>query len=161
MPFLVLIGSTILLQLVLVFAPRRVDLLIPPAERKERQTGIAASPWIMVALLICCSARNTARVGDLHPASFKSSVRFVSFRMVVISACSFQMVMIIACSWPSHPSERYTHKKVKNHYRNFRALFCLLVVSPSLTYSSDVCVFVLLCFVDPILGNRYGPGVIP
>ena len=47
-----------------------------------------------MALLICCSARNTAHVGDLYPASFNSSVRFVSFRIVVISACS----------WPSQHS---------------------------------------------------------
>jgi len=44
--------------------------------------------------LICCSARNTAHVGDLYPASSNSSVRFVSFRIVVISACS----------WPSQHS---------------------------------------------------------
>jgi len=55
---------------------------------------IAASPSIFVALLICCSARNTAHVGDLYPASSNSSVRFVSFRIVVISACS----------WPSQHS---------------------------------------------------------
>jgi len=47
-----------------------------------------------VALLICCSARNTAHVGDLYPASSNSSVRFVSFRIIVISACS----------WPSQHS---------------------------------------------------------
>jgi len=37
-PFLVLIGSPILLPLVLLFRPRRVDLLVPPTERKEGQT---------------------------------------------------------------------------------------------------------------------------
>ena len=47
-----------------------------------------------MALLICCSARNPAHVGDLYPASSNSSVRFVSFRIVVISACS----------WPSQHS---------------------------------------------------------
>jgi len=41
-----------------------------------------------MALLICCSARNTAHVGDLYPASSNSSFRFLSFRIVVISACS-------------------------------------------------------------------------
>jgi len=55
---------------------------------------IAASPSIFVALLICCSARNTAHVGDLYAAASNSSVRFVSFRIVVISACS----------WPSQHS---------------------------------------------------------
>jgi len=47
-----------------------------------------------VALLICCSARNNAHVGDLYPASFNSSVCFVSFRTLAISACS----------WPSQHS---------------------------------------------------------
>ena len=87
-PFLVLIGSPILLPLVLLFPPRRVDLLVPPTERKEA-VDIAASPSILVALLICCSARNTAHVGDLYPASFNSSVRLISFRVVIISACSW------------------------------------------------------------------------
>ena len=44
--------------------------------------------------MICCSARNTAHGGDLYSASCNSSVRFVSFRIVVISACS----------WPSQHS---------------------------------------------------------
>ena len=73
------------------FPPNRIDLLVPLTERKEGQT---ASASILVALLICCSARNTAHVGDLYPASSNSSVRFVSLRMIVISACS----------WPSHHS---------------------------------------------------------
>jgi len=89
--FLVLIGSLIFLPLVLLFPPRRIDLLVPSTERKAH---IAASPSTLVALLICCSARNTAHVDDLYPASSNSSVRFVSFRVIVISACS----------WPSQPS---------------------------------------------------------
>ena len=40
-----------------------------------------------MGLLICCSAHNTTHVGDLYPASSNPSVRFVSFRIVVISAC--------------------------------------------------------------------------
>jgi hypothetical protein len=91
--FLVLIGSPILLQLVLLFPPRRVDLPIPPTEKKERADS-AASPSILVALLICCSARNTAHVGDIYPTSSNSSFLLVSFRMVVISNCS----------WPSQHS---------------------------------------------------------
>jgi len=47
-----------------------------------------------VALLICCSARKNAHVGDLYPVSSNSSVRFVSFRIVLISTCS----------WPSQHS---------------------------------------------------------
>jgi len=47
-----------------------------------------------VALLICCSARNTSYVGDLYRASSSSSVRLVSFRIVAIGACS----------WPSQHS---------------------------------------------------------
>ena len=37
-----------------------------------------------MALLICCRARNNVHVGDLYPASSKTLVRFVSFRIVVI-----------------------------------------------------------------------------
>ena len=35
---------------------------------EKEGADIAASPPILVALLICCSARNTAYVGDLYPA---------------------------------------------------------------------------------------------
>jgi len=67
-----------------------------PAESKKGGADIAASPSpsILVALLICCSACNTAHVGDLYPASSHSSVRFVSFPIFVIRACS----------WPSQHS---------------------------------------------------------
>jgi len=88
-----------------------------PADRKKGGADIAASPSILVALLICCSARNTAHVSDLYPASSNSSVRFVSFRIVVISACSWPsqhfcffrkfhpplvMVRVQACSQTFH-----------------------------------------------------------
>jgi len=43
---------------------------------------------------MCCTARSTAHVGDLYPASSNSSVCLVSVRMVVISACL----------WPSQHS---------------------------------------------------------
>ena len=56
---------------------------------KTGVADIAASPSIFVALLICCSARNTVHVGDLEPASSDSSVRLFPFWMVVISACSW------------------------------------------------------------------------
>jgi len=59
-----------------------------PADQKKGGANIAASPSILVALLICCSARNTAHVGDLYPASPNSYVRLVSFRTVAVSACS-------------------------------------------------------------------------
>ena len=39
---------------------------------------LAASPSILVALLICCITHNTAHVGDLYPASSNSSVRLNS-----------------------------------------------------------------------------------
>jgi len=87
--FLVLIGSPILLPLVLLFPPKRVDLLVPLTERKEGQTSLPQAPSILVALLICCSARNTTHIGDLYPASSNSSVRFVSFRIIVINASSW------------------------------------------------------------------------
>jgi len=59
-----------------------------------------------VALLIYCSARNTAHVGDLYPASSSSSVCLVSCRIVAISTCS----------WPSQ------------HFCFFRELHPLLVI---------------------------------
>ena len=40
---------------------------------------MAASPSILVALLICCSARNTALVGDLYPASSQLFSSFCLF----------------------------------------------------------------------------------
>ena len=52
------------------------------------RADIAAFPSILVALLVCYSACNS-HVGDLYLASSNSSVRFVSFRIVVISACSW------------------------------------------------------------------------
>ena len=69
-PCLVLIGSPILLPLVLLFPPRRVDLFVPPTDRKEGQ------------------------------------IRFVSFRIVIISGCS----------WPSQ------------HFCFFRKVHPLLVI---------------------------------
>ena len=45
-------------------------------------------------VLIFYSARNTAYVGDLHPASSNFLVCLVSFHMGMVSACS----------WPSHCS---------------------------------------------------------
>jgi len=97
--FLVLIGSPKLLPLVL---PRRVDLLVPPTERKEG-ADIAASPSILVALLICCSAHNTAHVNDLYPASSNPSVRFVSFRIVVISA----LMILVSSTRSCHACDKY------------------------------------------------------
>jgi len=77
---LVLIGSLALPPLVLLIS----------LSRRLKERKIAAFPTILVALLICCSAHNTAHVGDdLYPVSSNSSVRLVSFRMVVISACSW------------------------------------------------------------------------
>jgi len=75
----------------------------------------AASPSILVALLICCSGRNTAHVGHLYPASSNSSVRSVSFRVVVISACSwpsrhscfFRKLHISLVIVHPHPGSRY------------------------------------------------------
>ena len=59
---------------------------------------MATSPSIFVALLIFCSARNTAYVCDLHPASSNVSVRLVSFRM------DMDQLMVSAYSRPSHCS---------------------------------------------------------
>ena len=70
---------------------------------------LAASPSILVALLICCSARNTVHVGDLYPASSNSSVCWVSFQIDIISACL----------WPPQHS---------CFFRNFHPL--LMIVHP-------------------------------
>jgi len=88
-PFLVVIGSPIILPWFFFF-PRRVDLLIPLIDREEGQTSLfVASPSILVALWICCNARNSAHVGNLYPASSNSSVHLVSLQIVAISACSW------------------------------------------------------------------------
>jgi len=41
-----------------------------PADWKKGGADIAVSPSILVALLICCSARNTAHVGDLYSCKY-------------------------------------------------------------------------------------------
>ena len=71
-PFLVLIGSPILLPLVLLFPPQK-SRSPRPTDWKKGGADITASPSIFMALLICCSARNNAHVGDLYPASSNSS----------------------------------------------------------------------------------------
>jgi len=60
-----------------------------PADWMKRGPDITVCPSILVALLVCCSARNTAHVGDLYPSSSNSSVHLVSFRIVAISPCSY------------------------------------------------------------------------
>jgi len=62
--FLVLTGSPILLPLVLFLPPRRVDLLVPPTERKEGQTSLlllqflwhygSASVLVVLPTLVIC-----------------------------------------------------------------------------------------------------------
>jgi len=80
-----------------------------------------------VALLICCSARNTAHVGNLYQASCKSSVRFVSFRIVVISACL----------WPSQ------------HSCFFRKFYPpLVIVHPRLVFRHVVRPSIVMIFVS-------------
>ena len=75
-PFLVLTGSPI--SLVLLFFPQK-SRFPRPANCKKGRPVIATFPSILVALLICCSARNNTHVGDLYPASSNSSVRLVFF----------------------------------------------------------------------------------
>ena len=85
--------------------------------------------------LICCSARNTAHVGDLYPASSNLSVRFVSFRIVLISACS----------WPSqhscffkkfHPPLVIAHPRPGSRHVGRPSVVMILVSS---TRSSHTC----------------------
>ena len=95
------------------------------------------SPGVIVKaiFIICCSARNTAHVGDLYPASSNSSVRFVSFRIVVISACS----------WPSqhccffrkfHPTLVIVQPRPGSRYTVRLSVVMILVSS---TRSSHTC----------------------
>jgi len=93
-PFLVRIDSPILLPLVLLPPPRRVDLLVLPTEKERKGRHIAASPSILVVLSICRSARNTAHVGNLYPASSNSPICLVSFRIVAITACSLPSLLL-------------------------------------------------------------------
>jgi len=116
---------------VLIFFPQK-SRSPRPANWEKGEADNAASPSILVALLICCSTRNTAHVGDLYRASSKSSVRLVSFQMVVISACS----------WPFHHSflfRKFQSSLVIVHSRSgFRH-----VVKPSLVMIlvSSTCLF--------------------
>jgi len=85
--------------------------------------------------LICFSARNTAHVGDLYPASSNSSVRLVSFRIVVISAYS----------WPSQHScffRKFFTSPVIVHPRpgSCHAVRpCVVMILVSSTRSSHTC----------------------
>ena len=104
--FLVLIGSPILLPLDLLYPSRRVDLLVPPIGKKEGQTSLcllqfswhycSAAVLVILALLFCCSARNTAHVSDLYPAFSNSSV-LVAFPTLLL----FQKFPSPASDWPS------------------------------------------------------------
>jgi len=62
--------------------------------KERRAASPAVSPSILAALLICCIVDNTAHVVNFYPFSSNFSFVLVSYRMVVISACS----------WPSHRS---------------------------------------------------------
>jgi len=64
-------------QVVLLSPPSRVDC---PDDWKKEGTDVAASSSILVALLICCYARNNSHVDGLYPTSSNSSVHLVSFR---------------------------------------------------------------------------------
>jgi len=56
--------------LFLLFPPRRVDLLVLLTERNLKGgADIAVSPSILVALLICCSARNTNKAFSTTPST--------------------------------------------------------------------------------------------
>ena len=103
---------------------------------KKGGADIAASPSILVALCICCSVRNTAHVGDLYPASSNSSLRFVSFRIVVISACA----------WPSqhscffrkfHPPLVIVHPRPGSRHVVRPSFVMILVSSTRSSYTCD------------------------
>jgi len=91
-----------------------------------------------VALLICCSARNTAHVGDLYLASSNSSsVLLVSFWIVVISACSCQWHSQRSCFVRKfHPLLVITHPRPGSKYVVRPSIMTILVSS---TRSFHIC----------------------
>jgi len=106
------------------FSPNKSRSL-RPAELKKGGVDIAASPSILLALLICCSARNTAHVGDLYPAASNFSFRLVSFQIVAISACL----------WPSQPS---------CFFRKFHAPLVIVHPRPGSRHVVRPCVVMIL-----------------
>jgi len=80
--------------------------------------------------LICCSALNTAHVGDLYPASSNSSVRFVSFQIVVISACSwpFQNSCFLR---KLHPPLVIVHTHTRPGFRHVVRPFVVMILVAS------------------------------
>ena len=94
------------------------------------------APSILVALLICCSARNATHVGDVYPASSNSSVRLVYFQIVAISACS----------WPSqyscffrkfHPPLVIVHPRPGSMHVVRPSVVMILVSSTSSSHTCD------------------------
>jgi len=92
-PFLVLIGFHILLPLVLFFFPRRVDLLVPPTERKLGQTSLLLLQFswhhrsgavlvILPTLVICIQLSPTLLYFSLLPNSCNQRL-IVAFPMYI------------------------------------------------------------------------------
>jgi len=107
-----------------------------PADWKKRRADIAASPSILVALLICCSARNTAYVGDLYPASSNTAVRLVSFRIVVISAFSWPFQH--SCFFRKfHPPLLIVHPFLGSRHVVRPSIVMILVSSTRSSHTSD------------------------
>ena len=100
-----------------------------------RGRRIATSPSILVPLLICCSTRNTAHVGDLYAACSNSPVRLVSFRMVVISACS------CSCFFRKfHPLQMIVHPRPESrHLITDSIRLSVMMILNSSTCSSHTC----------------------
>jgi len=124
------------------------------------------SPSSLLALLIFCSARSIDYVGDPNPASSFSSVRLVS---------SQWMTVISSCSWSNH---RFRKKfqlllaivsPLCGSMHVVRPSVVLILVLPRRSSQSNDSAriltnppsgFVVLCFIKPILGNRYGTWVL-
>ena len=117
------------------FPPNRIDLLVPLTERKEGQT---ASASILVALLICCSARNTAHVSGLYLASSHSSVRLNSCRIVVISACSWPSQL--SCFFRKfHPPLLIVHPCPGSRHVVRPSVVMILILSTRSFHTCDEC----------------------
>ena len=110
---------------------RRIFVQVPLDLRLDS----CASPSILVALLICCSARNTTHVGDLYPASSNSFVRFVSFQIVLISACSWTSQHSCFCK-RFHPPLVIVHPRPASRHLVRPSVVMILVSS---TRSSHTC----------------------
>ena len=92
---------------------------------------------------ICCSARNSAHVGDLYPASSNSSLRLVFFPIVAINTCSWSFQHICFSRKFLPPLVIVHPRPGSRHHCGLHRLIvfvcCLKLVSQFLSYIPGVC----------------------